>query len=111
MANRQKAKGSAAERAVRDYLHSLDIPCERIPAGATADRGDLWVPLIEFPTIDVKNCSTHELSAWVERAEEQAVNAGRRAGVVWFKRRGKTDPADWYVATTGRGLLNLIGVR
>ena len=38
MANPQKAKGSAFERLVRDYLNEV-VPCERIPPGATLDRG------------------------------------------------------------------------
>jgi Holliday junction resolvase len=111
MANPQKRKGSLAERQVADYLLSLGIPCERIPAGASADRGDLWVPVIEFPTIDVKNHATLALAEWVDRANEQAHNAGRVAGVVWHKRRGKTSPADWYVTTSGHNFLKLLGVR
>jgi len=111
MTNRHKQKGSRAEREVADYLLSLGIPCERIPAGASADRGDLWVPIIEFPTIDVKNHAALDLASWVDRAVEQSQNAGRVAGVVWHKRRGKTSPADWYVTTTGHNFLKLLGVR
>jgi hypothetical protein len=111
MANKHKQKGSRAEREVADYLLSLGIPCERIPAGASADRGDLFVPIIEFPTIDVKNHAALDLASWVDRAIEQAENAGRVSGVVWHKRRGKTSPADWYVTTTGHGFLKLLGVR
>ena len=40
MANPQKRKGSAFERLVADYLAER-VACERIPAGATLDRGDL----------------------------------------------------------------------
>ena len=111
MANPSKAKGARAERAVADYLLSIGIPCERIPAGATADRGDLFVPIIEFPTIDVKDRTTLDLAGWVDRAAEQAHNAGRSAGVVWHKRRGKTSPAEWYVTTSGKQFLHLLGVR
>lgn len=111
MTNKHKRKGSLAERQVADYLLSLGIPCERIPAGASADRGDLWVPIIEFPTIDVKNQAALDLAGWVDRAHEQADNAGRVAGVVWHKRRGKASPADWYVTTSGHSFLKLLGVR
>jgi hypothetical protein len=110
MANRSKAKGSAAELAVQRTIIAAGVPCERVPAGATLDRGDLWVPVIEWPSIDVKNCNRLDISSWVTRAEEQAANAGRRAGVVWAKRVGRIDPLDWYVVTTGRGLLRLLEV-
>ena len=111
MTNPSKAKGSRAERAVADYLIERGVPCERIPAGATNDRGDLWVPVIEYPSIDVKDQATITLAAWVDRAKQQAENAGRVAGVVWHKRKGKANPADWYVTTTGEGFLGLMGVR
>lgn len=111
MSNPQKAKGSRAERAVADYLIAQGVPCERIPAGATNDRGDLWVPDSRFPSIDVKDHRSIELAQWVDRANEQRVHAGRSAGVVWHKRRGRSNPAEWYVTTSGEGLLRLIGVK
>ena len=79
MVNRAKAKGSLAERQVADYLINAGIPCERIPAGATHDRGDLWVPLANFPSIDVKNQKQMTLAGWVDRAGEQAINAAQDA--------------------------------
>ena len=122
MTNPSKAKGSRAERAVADYLIGLGIPCERIPAGANLDRGDLWVPavaprgdlhvpLIEFPAIDVKDHATPRLGEWVDRAAEQAHNAGRRAGIVWHKRRGHSDPGRWFVTTSGEMFLALMEIR
>lgn len=109
MVNAAKAKGSRAERLVADYLIANGIACERIPAGATEDRGDLWVPLSHFPTIDVKNHKSMALAEWVDRAVEQAAFAGRCAGVVWHKRARKTAPGDWYVTTNGAGFLRLLG--
>ena len=111
MTTPQKRKGYSAEKAVADYLNGLGIPCERIPSGATADRGDLWVPIIEFPTIDVKNHASLSLAEWVDRAADQAHNAGRRAGVVWHKRPRKADPSAWYVTTSGEMFLRLMEIR
>lgn len=105
----QKRKGTAAERQVADWLIANGVPCERISAGATADRGDLWVPVIEYPTIDVKNHRTIKLAEWVDRAVEQADNAGRAAGVVIHKRPGVTDVGRWYVTTNAAMFLQLIG--
>jgi hypothetical protein len=100
MSNPAKDKGSAYERLIADYLTAEGFPCERIPAGATADRGDLWIPVIEWPTIDCKNHKTSGLGPWVDRAAEQAHNAGRHAGVVVHKRHGITDPARQFVTTS-----------
>lgn len=111
MANSSKAKGSKFERLIADYLIERGFPCERIPAGATADRGDLWVPVIEFPTIDCKNHARPQLGAWVDRAYEQADNAGRVAGVVVHKRHGVADPAEQFVTTSLAMFLRLLGVR
>lgn len=111
MSNPQKAKGSAFERLIADYFIGHGVPCERIPAGATADRGDLWVPIIEFPTIDTKNHRTPQLGQWVDRAAEQAHNAGRHAGVVLHKRHGIIDPSRQFVTTSTEMFLALMGVR
>lgn len=105
MTSPQKAKGSRAERQLADTLTANGWPCERIPAGATADRGDLWVPVIEFPSVDVKDHATHSLGAWIDRAQVQAVNAGRAAGSVVWKRRGKGDPRDWFWIFSVGGFL------
>jgi len=108
MANAAKAKGSRAERQVADFLVANGIETDRIPAGATLDRGDLWVSHRGFPTIDVKDHAQMQLAAWVDRSIEQAENARRSAGVVWHKRRGKADPGEWYVSMTGGSFLALV---
>lgn len=108
MSNPAKAKGSSAELAVKRYLISEGTQCERIPAGAKNDIADLWVPNLIWPTIDVKDHATLKLAEWVDRTAEQAHNAGRHAGIVWAKRRGKTNPADWYVITNGKQFTALM---
>ena len=93
MANPQKAKGSAFERIIANYLAER-MPCERIPAGATLDRGDLWT---EAAAIQVKNCRTLSLGAWLRDAVEQQRNAGKRLHALVVKRKGTTDPAEQFV--------------
>ena len=111
MTNAAKDKGSAFERLIADYFIRNGVPCERIPAGATADRGDLWIPIIEFPSIDTKNHRTPQLGPWVDRAAEQAHNAGRCAGVIIHKRHGVTDPSRQFVTTSTEMFLALMGVK
>jgi hypothetical protein len=108
VSNPNKAKGSAAERASCDYLNSRGIEAERVPAGATLDRGDLWVPDKNWPAIQVKNHARLDLAGWVDDVEAQAVNAGRETGIVVHKRRGKGNPASWYVTCTLETLVTLM---
>jgi hypothetical protein len=108
MTNKNKAKGSAAERAVADYLNVRQIEAERVPAGATLDRGDIWVPDKNWPAIQVKNHARLDLAGWVDDVEDQAVNAGRETGIVVHKRRGKGHPGSWYVTCTLDTLITLI---
>lgn len=107
MANRNKAKGSAAERATADCLNTHGHPCERIPAGATLDRGDLWTINTNLPAIQVKNHARLDLAGWVDDVNQQARNAGRPCGIVIHKRRGKGNTTDWYTTMDVATLIYL----
>lgn len=108
MTNKNKAKGSAAERAVCDHLNLKGVEAERVPAGATLDRGDLWIPDKNWPAIQIKNHARLDLSGWVDDVAVQAVNAGRYAGVVVHKRRGRGNPGSWYTTCTLDTLIAII---
>ena len=105
MANAQKRKGSAFERLIADYLAER-MPCERIPAGATLDRGDLWT---EAAAIQCKNCRTLSLGAWLRDAIEQQANAGKRLHALVVKRKGSQAPADQFVVMTLEQFRELLG--
>jgi hypothetical protein len=105
MANPQKAKGSAFERLIADYLAER-MPCERIPAGATLDRGDLWT---EAAAIQCKNCRTLSLGAWLRDMVEQQRNANRRWHALVVKRKGTTDPAEQFVVMSLEQFRELLG--
>lgn len=104
MANPQKAKGSAFERLIADYL-SQAIPCERIPPGATLDRGDLWTP---HAAIQCKNHRTLSLGAWLAATAQQQHNAGKPYGFLVVKRKGTTDPAQQFAICTVEQLRTLL---
>jgi hypothetical protein len=112
MTSPQKRKGSAWEREIVAYLSANGFPAERIPAGATNDRGDLWIPIIEWPSIDAKNYANYSghLSLWVDKAKQQAFNLGRRFGIVWFKRTNKTSAADGFVVMSGESFVTLMAM-
>ena len=112
MSNPQKSKGSGWERALVDYLALHHIEATRIPAGATNDRGDLFIPIIEWPSIDAKNYASYagQLAGWVDRAEEQAINAGRLFGLGWLTRKGNANPANAYVVMSGKAFMTLMAM-
>lgn len=107
MANANKIKGDAAEREVTRYLQGSGFTASRIPAGSNADIGDIWLPP-PLPAIQVKNVARIDLSGWCDQVAKQALNADREHGVVVHKRRGKSDPGDWYVTMTLETLTKLL---
>jgi hypothetical protein len=102
-----KAKGTAAETAVVRYLQAAGfVQAERRALNGTADRGDIaGIPSV---VIEVKNCARQELPAWVAEAELERDNDNATLGVVWHKRRGKGNPADWFVTMSGRQFAALL---
>jgi Holliday junction resolvase len=108
MANANKAKGSQAERQVRDFLQQQGVDCDRVPAGATKDVGDIFTYDKKWPAIQVKNHKTIQLGVWVTEAQQQAEHANRLTSIVVHKRKGKGSPADWYVTTTLQDFVNLM---
>ena len=95
MTSPQKRKGSAAELAVAKWLNRLGwTGAERSRAGWTDDRGDIdGMPGV---VIEVKNCKTISIPAWLRELEVEMANAKAWTGTVIAKRKGSTDPADWY---------------
>ncbi|MEI8251541.1 MAG: hypothetical protein WCF98_10260 [Synechococcus sp. ELA057] len=102
--NPQKAKGSAFERLIATYLAEA-IACERIPAGATLDRGDLWTPQAAIQCKAVRSLS---LGAWLDQTHEQQRNAGKPLGFLVVKRRGTTDPGSQFAICSTSQLRALL---
>ncbi len=107
--NRASAKkaGTEAETAVVAYLKANGWEwAERRAKNGNKDRGDIQgIPGV---VIEVKNVAKLDLAGWVKEAETERANDGAWIGVVWHKRRGKSDPADWYVTMTGATFTELI---
>lgn len=105
--NRSKAKGTSAETAVVRFLRTIGFAqAERRTLNGILDRGDITgIPGV---VIEVKNCARQELAAWVAEAERERDNDRASLGVVWHKRRGKTDPAHWFVTMSGAQFAALL---
>jgi len=112
MSRANKAKGREAENAVCDYLNAHGYTTERRRTEGVNDRGD--VAGIPGVVIEVKNTKQLTLSQFVSEATREAANAGNSGmacevvGVAWIKKRGTTNPGDWYVAMDGATFLRFL---
>lgn len=112
--NRTSAKraGADSEARVARYLARVldDDRIERRTRNGNKDRGDITGLRVhgQRVVVEVKDCATTSLAGWVREADIERGNDDALAGLVWHKRRGTTDPADWYVTMTGRELVALI---
>lgn len=105
--SRSKAKGTAWETTVCDYLRALGwVHVERRALHGTSDRGD--VAGIPGVVIEAKNEKTMALAGWVDEAEQERANDHAEYGVVWHHRRGKASPAAAYVTMSGDTFVRLL---
>ena len=97
--SRNKAKGTAAETAVvnwlRDHLLERDARyIERRTLQGAKDTGDIaGLPGI---VIEVKNHAKHDLPGWLKELQTEVDNAHATLGLLVIKKRGTTDPSQWY---------------
>lgn len=93
MSNPSKAKGYAFEARIRDWLRTHGAPhIERLPAGATSDRGDLTgTPGVVW---ELKNHARVELPGWINELKVELANARCEIGAVIHHRSGNGDPAE-----------------
>lgn len=105
--SRERAKGTAAETAVVNYLRTDGFPhAERRAGAGRLDRGDITG--IIGVVIEVKAHARMELAAWVDETRRETANARADYGAVWHKRRGKGNPADWFVTLDGATFARLL---
>ncbi len=105
--SRSRAKGTAWETAIVDYLRGTGAPhAERRAQAGTKDRGDIaGLPGV---VIEAKSAARLELGAWLAEAEAERANDGAALAVVWHKRRGKASAGDGYVTMNGATLIHLL---
>ena len=104
---KQKAKGTAAETAVVRWLRDNGFPyAERRALHGTADMGDITGcgPVV----FEVKNHKTLDLAGWIKELETEMRNAKVDTGAVIAKKRGTTDPGEWYAVMPLRILVGLL---
>lgn len=104
-----KQKGRDGENAVVATLRAA-FPhlrfIERKRLTGAQDQGDITgIPGV---TVEVKNAKTMALASWVDQTKAETANAGTAWGVCWHKRKGKTDPLDWYVTMDGATWVSIL---
>lgn len=107
MANRSKQKGTAAESAVVAYLQRRGwIHAERRTLSGAHDKGD--IAGVVGVCLEVKSCKTFDLAGWLKEVEVEQANAKASVGAVIAKKRGTTNPAEWYALLTVKQLCDLL---
>jgi Holliday junction resolvase len=105
--SRNRARGTAAETAVVDYLRTQGWPhAERRAMGGAKDRGDI-AGLVGV-VLEVKAAARVELAAWVDETKTETANDHARYGLCWFRRKSKGSPADWFVVMDGATAVRLL---
>lgn len=105
--SKQRAKGTAAETAVVRYLRDHGFPhAERRALHGTADQGDITGcgPIV----FEVKNHKTLDLAGWLKELDVEMQNADVNVGAVVAKKRGTTDPGEWYAVMPLYRLVDLL---
>lgn len=97
MPNPSKRKGSKWEADVRDYLtDATGRRVERIPAGASLDRGDLSG--LEGVAVECKDVAKIELASIVDESVLEAANVGDDTlPLAVIKRRRRSAPEAYAV--------------
>ncbi len=106
MSNPKKAKGTAAETAVVNYLKKTWDTVERRALAGSADKGD--ISGIANVCIEVKDHKKMVLSGWVKELEEEMKNSQALTGAVIHKKRGTLNVGEWYATMPVEVYINLL---
>jgi hypothetical protein len=101
-----KQKGTRAETAVADYLRPTFPHVERRALNGNKDRGD--IAGIIGTVLEVKDCKTMTLAAWVKELDAEMVNDHATFGAVIHKKRGTMQVGDWYATMPVSVLVTLL---
>ncbi|MGB5758854.1 MAG: hypothetical protein WBM50_18220 [Acidimicrobiales bacterium] len=106
--NSTRNRGKVGERSVAAYLQAHGFPhAERRLSGDGGDTGDITgTPGL---VIDAKNAPrSFTPGEFVNQLAAEIDNAGADHGVMFVKRRGKTDVGEWYALTTVADYVRLL---
>lgn len=102
----QKAKGTAFETAVVDYLRNWWPEVKRLPLMGKNDQGD--IDGFPFACLEVKNHQRMAISEWLDEANQEGKNRNSWLNVVWHKRPRKGSPGQAYVTMDGETFVAVL---
>jgi hypothetical protein len=105
--SKSKQKGTAAETSVVKYLKENGfVHAERRALTGTNDKGDITGcgPVV----FEVKNHKAMDLAGWLKELQTETVNAEANTGCVVAKKRGTTNPGDWYAVLPFEWFVHLL---
>lgn len=107
MVNRSRAKGTAYETEIVNYLRSKGwVHAERRALGGSNDRGDITG--IVGVCIECKAAKTHDLPGWLNQLEQETANSGADIGLLFIRRRGTSDRSRDYVVMTAHQATQIL---
>lgn len=110
-----KAAGAHHERVMADYLaHHIDNRIDRRVKTGAKDKGDIGGLRAhgERVVVECKNTASLSIGPHLSEAELERGNDDALAGLVIYKRHGRSSPGEQVVVMTARDLVALItGVR
>jgi hypothetical protein len=107
VSNPSKARGTAAETAVVGYFRRRGwIHAERRTLSGAHDKGDLAG--VVGVCAEIKACKAMDLAGWMRELGVEQANAKATVGAVIAKKRGTTNPAEWYAVLTLRQFCDLL---
>ena len=107
--SKQRQKGTAAETAVVKYLRARNwSKADRHPLRGTLDQGD--ISGIPDTVLEVKNCRTYTIPAWLRELEAEKKNANATTGAVIIKPNGVglEKVGQWWAVMTMDDFMELI---
>lgn len=105
--SKSKAKGTAFETFIVNYLRDYYPNVERRTLGGQYDKGDISGTDNEL-VWECKDHKTLKLSEWLKEADTERQNAGASYGIVVAKRKGCGDPGQQYALLPLKELLSLL---
>ena len=104
MGSYERRKGNEAERAVANMLRNWGW--QAVTSRSTNGTQDGMDIISDSPlAIEVKNHVRLDLSSWVRQAGENAMD---KIPVVWHKKKGESNPENWYATLEGVELMKLL---
>lgn len=105
--SKSKAKGTAFETLIVNYLREFYPNVERRTLSGVHDKGDIAGTNKKL-IWECKDHKTLNFSGWLKEAEIERGNANAEYGIVVAKRRGHGDPGSQYVVLTLESMVQLL---